>query len=421
VSIAFDFMNRMLERRYKNNMIYLAAKIIFIVILTVSNTFNNGVVNFLSSIIIAGFMGVKLYLGNKKIIVLYNACLIICIIACEFVSIVTIHFLFQIFNINIISEKISAFFDIAANQIIVIFLYLLVLLQILKKRDIRDLTYKQYFIALLYSFFSLINLYSLYNLLNKSTTERELILVIITYTGIVFININFLNILQFMAEVNRLQYENNFFTEQSRMQYQYYDFLEQQYRESLSMLHDVKRHIWAIEELYKNNENEKAIDYTENISKIMHSFEMNDFTDNRMLNIILNDKLRLAEQKNITFTCTIDNNINLDFMDNIDLTTIFANLLDNAMEACIKIPNDKNIMVYVGAFNNLIVITIKNSMKDIPEYIGIDMKSSKKNHRGYGLNNVNKVIDKYNGDFDIQREGNMFVCNIVLSKQGRIM
>lgn len=420
VSIAFDFMNRMLERRYKNNMIYLAAKIIFIIILTVSNTFNNGVVNFLTSVIAAGYIGIKLYRGNKKIIVLYNMCLIISIGACEFVGIAVIHFILSICDISIISEKMSGFFDITANQIIVIFLYHLVLLQILRKKDIKDLTYKQYFFALLYALFSLINLYSLYILLSKSTTERDLILIIITFVGIVFININFMNILQFTSEINQLQYENNLFLEQSKMQYRYYDFLEKQHRESLSMLHDVKRHIWAIEELYKNKEHEKAAEYTENLSNIMHSLDMNEFTDNRMLNIILNDKMRLAKQNNIDFTCVIDN-INLNFMENIDLTTIFSNLLDNSIDACTKINGDRIINIHAGSFNNLVFITIKNSMKDIPGYIGIDMASSKKNHRGHGLNNVNKVINKYNGDFNIQREGNMFVCNIVISKQGRIL
>jgi sensor histidine kinase regulating citrate/malate metabolism len=203
------------------------------------------------------------------------------------------------------------------------------------------------------------------------------------------------------------------------MQYHYYDYLEQQYRESLSVLHDVKRHIWAIEELYRNKENETAIEYTKNINDIIYSFEMNEFTDNRMLNIILNDKKRVAEQNNIAFLCKVDN-IDLSFIDNIDLTTIFANLLDNAIEACMGIVDEKKIIVQVGAFNNLIMINIKNTVKVIPVIIGTDIKSSKENHNGLGLGNVTKVINKYNGDFNIQFIDNMFECNIVVSKQGRI-
>lgn len=420
VSIGFDFMDRLYERSYGKKWIYLIAKLIFILILSGVNSLNNTILNILTSVVVLGFMGIQLYLGNKKIIWLQNTCLIICIVACEFFATAILHFILKILDINIVSEKMSTFFDITVNQIIVIFLYHLILLQKLRKKDIRELSYKQYFFALLYSLFSLINLYDLYMLLNKSSTEGEIILVIVTFVGIVILNINFLNILQFTSEYNQLQYENNLFLEQSRMQYRYYDFLEQQYRDSLGILHDVKKHIWAIEELYKNKENEKATEYTENITDLMHSFEMNEFSDNRMLNIILNDKLRLARQNNIEFTCSIDE-VNLDFIDNIDLTTIFANLLDNAIEACSELEEERLINVHVGAFNNLVNINIKNSMKEKPIIISMHMKSSKKNHSGLGLTNVNKVINKYNGDFNIHREGKMFICNIVLSKQGKLL
>lgn len=420
VSIGFDFMNRLYERNFNKKWMYQAAKLTFIIILSASNTLHNGIINFLISVITMSILGIKLYSGNKKTIILYNTCLIICIAACEYFGVAILHFILRVFDVNAISEKTLAFFDITVNQIIVIFLYYLVLLQILRKKDIRELTYKQYFFALLFAVFSLIYIYSLYVLLSKSSTEKELMLVIVTFVGIVILNINFLNILQFTSEYNQLQYENNLFIEQSRMQYQYYDFLEQQYRDSLGALHDVKRHIWAIEELYKNKENEKATEYTENITDLMHSFEMNEFSDNRMLNIILNDKLRLARQNNIEFTCSIDE-VNLDFIDNIDLTTIFANLLDNAIEACSELEGDRLINVHVGAFNNLVNINIKNSMSERTVFIGVNMKSSKQNHIGLGLVNVNKVISKYNGDFNIQKESNMFVCNIVLSKQGKLL
>jgi sensor histidine kinase regulating citrate/malate metabolism len=255
-------------------------------------------------------------------------------------------------------------------------------------------------------------------LIRDNYSDGEFLLVLITITGIVIINTHFLKFLEFASENNRLQYENNLFIQQSKMQYQYYDNIEQQYRESLSILHDVKRHIQAIEDLYQHKENETAAEYSQKISHKLDSFRLNEYSENRMLNIILNDKMRVAELRNINFNCKIEE-VNLDFIDHIDLTTIFANLLDNAIEACQSVEGDKSILVQVGSFNNLIVINIKNTLNESISDIGVHMKSRKKNHNGIGLPNVMKVIGSYNGDFDVQREGNLFVCSIILSRQGR--
>lgn len=420
VSIIFDFMNKLFERNYKNQKTFLMAKIVFIAILAIVNAMNISFLNLFVALLVSGYLGKKYYSGNIKRIIFYNVCLFLCVGACESLGMALFQFLLKLLEVEIVSRKVNTFIDLTANQIFVVFIYRLLLLQILEKKDIKELTHKQYFISILYTLFSLINVYSMYILLSTSYTHRDIILVMVNSVGIVMINTYFINILEVTSEINQLQYENNLFLQQSKMQYQYYDQLEQQYRESLSILHDVKRHIWSIEELYRNKEIETAKEYTSNLNCIIGSFEMNDFTDNRMLNIIINDKKRLAEQNNIDFNCLIDN-VDLNFIDNIDLTTIFANLLDNSIEACMELEREKCIFVQVGAFNNLVVINIKNTMTNEPIHIGLKMKSSKKNHGGFGIGNVVKVVNRYNGDIDIQREGNMFTCNIVISKLGRFM
>lgn len=421
VSIIFDFMNKLFERNYKDKKLYyVLARIVFIIILAAINAVHISFLNLFAALLISWYLGFKLYSGNIKRIVFYNVCLFLCVGACESFGMAFIHFLFKLLDIEIISIKMNIFLDLTANQIFVIFIYRLFLLQVLKKKEIKELTHKQYFISIIYTLFSLLNIYSMYILLSASSAPRDIILAMINSVGIVIINTYFINILEVTSEINQLQYENNLFLQQTKMQYQYYDQLEQQYRESLSILHDVKKHIWSIEELIRNQEIEKANEYTTNLNGIIGSFEMNYFSDNRMLNIILNDKKRLAEQNNIEFNCTLDN-ADLNFIDNIDLTTIFANLLDNSIEACMELEGEKCIFVQVGAFNNLVVINIKNTMTNEPIYVGLNMKSTKKNHGGLGIGNVMKVVNKYNGDFNIQREGNLFACNIVLSKLGRFM
>ncbi len=418
VSIIMDFMDKLFEHAYKTKLIYYLVKTFFLLILAGINALNNGWLNLLTVIILSEIIAIKIYHGSITIKLLYIIIIVVCMGACESIGIILLNYLYRILNINIASDKMRALFNITITQVIVIFISHVVILQIMKKKNINNLTGRQYFFTFVYALFSVINIYILSILLRVSYLKSEAVLVLISIAGIVIINIYLLKFLEFASENNRLQYENNLFLQQSKMQYRYYGNLEYQYRESLSILHDVKRHIRSIEELYHYKETETATEYSKTISNKLDSFRLNEYSDNRMLNIILNDKIRIAEQKNIEFTCKIDE-VDLKFIDNIDLTTIFANLLDNAIEACQEIKDKKSIAVNVGAFNNLVVINIKNTLNEIISDIELNIKSSKKNHYGIGIPNVRKVINKYNGDFNIQKEGHMFVCSIVLSKQGR--
>ncbi|WFR59864.1 GHKL domain-containing protein [Anaerocolumna sp. AGMB13025] len=421
VSIIMDFLDKLFERNSKKKLLYHMVKVVFIIILAGVNALHNGWINLITVIGLSEYIAFKLYYGRSLKQLFYIICIVVSMGACESIGIVLLNYLFATLPIAMESEKLRPLFNVTISQVFVILISHAVILQIIKKKNINELTHQQYLFAFGYALFSIINIYILSVLLKDSFSDGELVLVLITITGIVIINTHFLKFLEFASDNNRLQYENNLFLQQSKMQYQYYDNIEQQYRESLSILHDVKRHIRAIEELYRHKESETAVEYSKKISHKLDSFRLNDYTDNRMLNIILNDKMRVAEQKKIDFSCRIEE-VDLNFIDNIDLTTIFANLLDNAIEACQDlgdVESGKSIVVQVGAFNNLVVITIKNTLKETISGVGNNMKSSKKNHSGIGLPNVINVISKYNGDFNIQKEGNMFVCSIILSKQGR--
>ncbi len=418
VSIIMDFLDQLFERSCRDKKLYHLVKAVFICILAGINALNNVWINIMSVIIISEYIAMKIYIGSNKKKLIFIVSIVICMGACESIGIVLLNFLYKTLHITTASLNMKALFNITITQVIVIFISHTVILRIMKKKNINELTYQQYFFAFVYAVFSVINIYILSILLKENISDWYTLLALITIAGIVIINTHFLKILEFASENNRLQYENHLFIQQSRMQYQYYDNIEQQYRESLSILHDVKRHIRAIEELYNQKENKTAAEYSQKVRNKLDSFKLDEYTDNRMLNIILNDKIRIAEQEKINFTCKIEE-VNLDFIDNIDLTTIFANLLDNALEACQELEGEKSIIVQVGAFNNLIVINIKNTINETLSDIGLNMKSNKKNHSGIGIPNVTKVISKYNGDFNIQKEGNMFVCSIILSKQGR--
>ncbi len=104
--------------------------------------------------------------------------------------------------------------------------------------------------------------------------------------------------------------------------------------------------------------------------------------------------------------------VSLEFMDDLDVTAIFANLWDNAIEACRKVSDSKYINIQIGKLNNFIFISMENSCngKLIPN--GKYFESTKMAHEGIGISSIKKSVEKYNGFFSTKSDGNIFKSEI---------
>ncbi len=420
VHITMDFFKTCFERKYRK-WIYVFYETVFVLILAGVNAIGNAWLNLITVFVFAGVLAVRMYKGKIIHNLSFMVLLIIGMSACESVGYILLHSFYHWAKISVSSDKLRSFYDMTISQVFVILVSHLFIIRFARKKDISHLNLQQYLFTFVYSAFSIMNIYCLSVGLKNITNKVAFICVLATCVGIVIINIYFLNILEYESENNRLIYENRLFEQQSKMQYQYYDALELQYRESLSIIHDVKRHIRSIEELYRHQDNDVAKEYAITINNKLDSFRLNEYTSNRMLNVILNDKIKLAESHKIDFQCKVDD-IDLSFIDNMDLTTIFANLLDNAIEACANAPGSKNIDLKVGSFNNLIAVTIKNTMgKTAQPHVGVNgiEHSIRSKHEGIGIPNVVAVIEKYNGDLNMEKDEGVFTVSIVLSKTGK--
>lgn len=211
------------------------------------------------------------------------------------------------------------------------------------------------------------------------------------------------------------QLENDILLIQQRMdmQYSYYQQLEIEYNNSQTIMHDIKNHIRVLERLYKSGQNAEGLEYAKRISEIVEGLGMKFKCSNKILNIIINEKMRICNTEDIEFIYSVEN-IDLNFIDDIDITSIFANLLDNAIEACNKIlSGKKRIELRIYQFNNMFIINLINSIQDIPVKDKEKMISSKRNHKAIGLSNVNSSVKKYDGDINIEIEQGKFSVSII--------
>ena len=99
----------------------------------------------------------------------------------------------------------------------------------------------------------------------------------------------------------------------------------------------------------------------------------------------------------------------------VDLTTIVSNLLDNAVDAVLELPEEQRYIHFAVAFQmGEIMIHVENPTKNDLKREGNTVVSTKEGHFGLGLKNVEMVVKKYKGDFKTDVEDGIFTAAITI-------
>lgn len=185
---------------------------------------------------------------------------------------------------------------------------------------------------------------------------------------------------------------------------QYYEMLLSQHENQSILIHDIKKHLQSINMLNDNREHDKINLYIHELMKSSDLKEVSQLCDHEILNAILIRYGRNCLDKHITFHADIRSGI-IDFIADADITSLFCNLLDNAIEAAERIPES---FIEVSAYRRektpFVVITVVNSSRKNPfdEQSGIlnTTKNNKYKH-GFGIKSIRKIVAKYHGNMQM--------------------
>lgn len=180
--------------------------------------------------------------------------------------------------------------------------------------------------------------------------------------------------------------------------------------------HDLKNHLCAIETFLYMNENGKAIEHISTMMDLCSMARGYSASGNIVIDSILNYKLQEAEQNKITF------NLELSFPENLnihsfDMTVILGNIIDNALNATKKLHDENRMIDLIINYNRgRLFIKIDNTYNGDIRYENnklITLHKDKENH-GIGLNNVETVLEKYNGTIEIEHSDDIFSVTILM-------
>lgn len=254
------------------------------------------------------------------------------------------------------------------------------------------LTLRQTLTMLVLPFFSLFFLYSLVEVSRLYVQLQSLWLIIFNIVGLVLLNVYFLYLLSYLFKAGRLEQEMNVARARDELQYRYYGELEQKYRESRKILHDMKNHLSSVEQLYREQNKTEGDAYVKDLYHMIHVLGEKYYSSNHMLNIILNEKLSRASVLGISVKVQAGD-VSFDDWKDMDITTVFANLLDNALEACEAVKGNAYLDIKIDRVQDFRVIQLENSRKN-------DSGKKKQGHMGLGLLNVKQTVEKYHGTLE---------------------
>lgn len=292
------------------------------------------------------------------------------------------------------------------------FMVILLVVMAARKRAGGQIMPRQVVLSVFLPLFSLFNMYSILYLAQIYFTTVTVVLIVVNLLLLVGLNIYFCVLTDIMGENRRLESERNLYRRQALMQFEYYEREEEKYEESRKLIHDIRNHIQAMEELYCREGAEDAAKYAGNIHRMLNCFQQKYYTSEKLLNIILNDKVRLMERAGIREDIKVGE-LALDFMRDTDVTALFANLLDNAIEAASGC-RDGYIRLRVDMMRQFLSIVMENSCEQEPVREGEGFRSRKKEHKGVGIISIRRTVEQYGGDVRFEWIGGVFVTKAVL-------
>lgn len=197
---------------------------------------------------------------------------------------------------------------------------------------------------------------------------------------------------------------------QLQQQFAYYQDKLKDEERIRSIYHDMKNHLLVLE---GNQGTEATRQMAQELRSQIADYESYIHTDNDFLDIIIRDKAEKAREKKIDFSAFIDFR-DIDFIDPLDISTLFGNGIDNAIEASEKLPEEQRvILVKAGRIQDFVSILIENNCSDTVYAEGHTTKTDKFLH-GFGISNMKRSAEKYGGTCTTAQADGKFTLKILL-------
>lgn len=180
------------------------------------------------------------------------------------------------------------------------------------------------------------------------------------------------------------------------------------------LTHDIRNQLLILQGLEQIGNSKGLHQYLTELSDRYIGTTEERWTENHILDLIIKQKKSEAEKEKIFFEVSEISFLHMALTDG-EVVSLFGNLLDNAIEACMLLEKEKRfINLKIEQKGSLLFIKIKNSIDKSPVIKKGRIQSTKEQGKahGYGLKNVQDIVDKYEGVMSLTAENHIFRVDI---------
>lgn len=403
--INFILLNYLSEQYAKNYIRYFYDSIFIIssISLSIINLLNIPILNLIMSFTF--FLAVDVIGFKHQTIVEYcrDMIYLLILIFLDTIAFFLVGFIYSSHeDINIFRTLSSTLLVLLFNMIIKKYIYF---------TKIEDVPLREIIIYLVITVFYIFLIYILskdYDLVKNQFSKSMILFIVIAHVLIDTVIYYYLNFVGLSYKIEKEMIEAN---KQIEIKNIYYTNLKRNYEENRKIIHDFKNHLQILEYTYEHNF-QKAQKIKEEIIKKLDNNKMKYQSSSEILDIILMDKEKESEKNQIQFDFKMEI-VDLSFISDMDIITIFGNLFDNAIEANENDEKNKYISTIIYQINETLIIRMENSCINLLKQTLNKIESTKANHKGIGIRNVKDTIEKYDGVFDINIHDNK--CILIIS------
>jgi hypothetical protein len=267
------------------------------------------------------------------------------------------------------------------------------------------------FILIVIVIFELFIIVTLYEM---TDSIKDVYRTIVVIAGFVILNIVTTLEIQKISNLYKSKYDLDIGKQQTKLEMSHYNELRANGERYRAVIHDIRKHLSILTAMSKNQPQE-FYDYVHTLSERMERMFDEFRCHNRMLSIVMTQKIRAAEQADIRLILQVED-LDLAFMREADVTAIFANLWDNAIEAVRELPvPDRVIKVMIMTKNNYLMARFENLFTGEVVNEGENYVSMKGvGHAGAGLGIVRSAVENYGGRVILKSEAGHFSAMVML-------
>lgn len=222
---------------------------------------------------------------------------------------------------------------------------------------------------------------------------------IVVFSGILIIaNIAMLYVISAIEKATMHEQETCLLKQQISIQAENYSALKDNYCAQRKATHEFERHIQVLRDLLDQEEYDSAKNYVRGLqaNRTLKVFCIH--SNNSVIDVVLNQKYQLAQENGITMRVQVNDLSSIPYQRD-ELVVLLSNLLDNAIEACLRTDRQREILFSILEEES-VYISVRNTSEPVAIVDG-EIATSKPNaaEHGFGLPAVKYILERLGAEY----------------------